>query len=59
LSQLIAPESSIMVVAAKWMGTRADTHDMEKLQLEQVLRVGEVANGKGTLKLLCRGILAK
>jgi hypothetical protein len=30
-----------MVVAAKWTGTNADRHDMEKLQLDQVLRVRE------------------
>ena len=28
-----------MVVAAKWTGTNADRHDMEKLELDQVLRV--------------------
>jgi hypothetical protein len=31
-----------MVVAAKWTGTMADRHDMEKLQLDQVLRVSEL-----------------
>jgi hypothetical protein len=30
-----------MVVATKWTGTNADRHDMEKLQLEQVLRVSD------------------
>jgi hypothetical protein len=28
-----------MVVAQKWMGTDADRHDMQKLKLDQVLRV--------------------
>jgi hypothetical protein len=30
-----------MVVSAKYIGTDADKHDMEKLQLDQVLRVSE------------------
>ena len=30
-----------MVVAAKWTGTDADRRDMEKFQLDQVLRVSE------------------
>jgi hypothetical protein len=31
-----------MVVAPKWHGTNADKHDMEKLQLDQVLRVRDL-----------------
>ena len=31
--------SATMVVSQQWTGTEADRHDMERLQLEQVLRV--------------------
>jgi hypothetical protein len=40
-----------MVVAEKWIGTQADRHDMEKLQVEQVLRVRESHRLKQTLPL--------
>jgi hypothetical protein len=40
-----------MVVAAKWTGTNADRHDMEKLQLDQVLRVGELIDNRSRFKV--------
>jgi len=40
-SEALSSAPVTMVVAAKWTGTNADRQDMEKMQLDQVLRVGQ------------------